>query len=157
PALINFGLDPISSHLFILYWGMLSYITPPVALAAVAASVIARSGQMETAFMAMRLGSIKFILPFIIVVTPALIIRGEPLEVVLTISACTIAVILMAIGFEGHLYWVGRIAWPTRAALLVAAAGFLYPDMTTYAISAVATLVIFGIAKMRGPKPPVLA
>jgi len=77
PALIQFGLDPVASHLFILYWGMISYITPPVALAAVTAAVIARSDQWQTGIMAMRLGSIKFILPFIVVLTPALIMRGE--------------------------------------------------------------------------------
>ena len=142
PALIEFGLDPIASHLFILYWGMLSYITPPVALAAVAASVIARSSQMETAMMAMRLGSIKFVLPFIIVLTPALIIRGEPLDVVLTISACTVAVVLMAAGFEGFLYGVGKIGMALRTVMFLGAAGFLYPNYTSYAITAVGTVVV---------------
>ena len=61
------------------------------------------------AFMAMRLGSIKFVLPFIMVLTPALIMRGEPLEIVISIVTCTIAVIIMAMGFEGYLYGVGRI------------------------------------------------
>ncbi len=143
PALIEFGLDPIASHLFILYWGMLSYITPPVALAAVAASVIARSSQMETAMMAMRLGSIKFVLPFIIVLTPALIIRGEPLDVVLTISACTVAVVLMAAGFEGFLYGVGKIGMALRTVMFLGAAGFLYPNYTSYAITAVGTVVVY--------------
>ena len=141
PALIEFGLDPIASHLFILYWGMLSYITPPVALAAVAASVIARSNQMETAMMAMRLGSIKFVLPFIIVLTPALIIRGEPLDVVLTISACTVAVVLMAAGFEGFLYGVGNIGLGLRGLMFIGAGGFLYPNYTSYAITLGATVV----------------
>ena len=148
PALIEFGLDPIASHLFILYWGMLSYITPPVALAAVAASVIAGSKQMETAFVAMRLGSIKFILPFVIVLTPALIIRGEPLDVVVTITACTIAVILMAAGFEGYLYHVGRIGKGMRTLMFLLAGGFLYPDTTSYAIATVATIIIYGGALM---------
>ena len=110
PALIEFGIDPVASHLFILYWGMLSYITPPVALAAVAASVIAGSKQMETAITAMRLGSIKFVLPFILVLTPALILRGEDVgEIVAVIAACSLAIVLLAAGFEGYLYGVGRI------------------------------------------------
>ena len=146
PALIEFGLDPVASHLFILYWGMLSYITPPVALAAVAASVIARSGQMETAFMAMRLGSIKFILPFILIVTPALIIRGEPIDIILTISACTVAVGLMAVGFEGYLYGVGVINIGTRLALLLGAAGFLYPNYLSYLLSTLFTLLVYASA-----------
>ncbi len=157
PALIEFGLDPIASHLFILYWGMLSYITPPVALAAVAASVIAGSKQMETAFMAMRLGSIKFVLPFVLVVTPALIMRGEPLEVILTISACTLAVFVMAAGFEGYLYWVGRISWPVRILTLVIAAGLLYTNYYSYLLAIIALLLLYGfllLFRRRQPGAP---
>jgi TRAP transporter 4TM/12TM fusion protein len=145
PALIEFGLDPIASHLFILYWGMLSYITPPVALAAVAASVIAGSKQMETAFTAMRLGSIKFILPFILVLTPALILRGDSvLVMVVTVSAVSVAVVLMATGFEGYLYGVGPVGWPIRICLFLGAAGFLYPSFTSYGITAVGTVIVYG-------------
>ncbi len=144
PALIEFGLDPIASHLFILYWGMMSYITPPVALAAVAAAVIAKSGAMETAFLAMRLGSIKFILPFIIVLTPSLIMRGEPDAIIVSISACVVAVMLMSAGFEGYLYGVGALQWPSRIALLIAAAGFIYTDKYSYMAAAVLFAATYG-------------
>jgi len=145
PALIEFGLDPIASHLFILYWGMMSYITPPVALAAVAAAVIARSGAMETAFLAMRLGSIKFILPFIIVMTPSLIMRGETDAILISIAACVMAVILMSAGFEGYLYGVGNLKWPSRIALLIAAAGFIYTDIYSYMAAAVLVAVTYAV------------
>lgn len=144
PALIDFGLDPIASHLFILYWGMISYITPPVALAAVTAAVIAKSDQMETAMMAMRLGSIKFILPFIIVLTPALIMRGEAFDIVVAISTCTVAVIAMAAGFEGYLYGIGRIGMLTRGLLFVSAAGFLYQDPIANAAGAAVAIISYG-------------
>ena len=144
PALIEFGLDPIGSHLFILYWGMISYITPPVALAAVAAAVIAKSGAMETAFLAMRLGSIKFILPFIIVLTPSLILRGEPDAIVISISTCIIAVILMSAGFEGYLYGIGKLQWPSRITLLIAAGGFIYTDKYSYMAAAVLLTITYG-------------
>jgi TRAP transporter 4TM/12TM fusion protein len=148
PALIEFGLDPVASHLFILYWGMLSYITPPVALAAVASSVIAQSNQMETAFKAMRLGSITFVLPFIMVLTPALILRGDPFDVVVTITACSVAVVLLAGGFEGYLYGVGPVGLPIRALLFAGAAGFLYPSYTSYAITAAATVGVYLVIYM---------
>lgn len=144
PALIEFGLDPVASHLFILYWGMLSYITPPVALAAVAASVIAKSNQMETAMTAMRLGSIKFVLPFILVLTPALILRGgTPVEIIAVISACTFAVVLMAAGFEGYLYGVGRIGPVVRVAMFLGAACLLYPDYTAWAAGAAGVVIVY--------------
>ena len=141
PALIKFGLDPIASHLFILYWGMISYITPPVALAAVTAAVIAKSDQWQTGVTAMRLGSIKFVLPFIIVLTPALIMRGEPFDILWTISTCTMAVVVMATGFEGYLYWVGRIGWPTRILMFISAAGLLYQDYIAQLIGLLAAIV----------------
>ena len=121
PALIEFGIDPVASHLFILYWGMLSYITPPVALAAVAASVIAGSKQMETAITAMRLGSIKFVLPFILVLTPALILRGEDVgEIVAVIAACSLAIVLLSGGLRGLSLWrrAHRVLHPPRRILL---------------------------------------
>jgi TRAP transporter 4TM/12TM fusion protein len=144
PALIEFGIDPVASHLFILYWGMLSYITPPVALAAVAASVIAGSKQMETAITAMRLGSIKFVLPFILVLTPALILRGGgPVEIVSVIAACSLAIVLMASGFEGYLYGVGRIGGIVRIAIFICAAGLLYPDYTSWGIAAAGVALVY--------------
>tara|TARA_Y100000588_G_scaffold38220_1_gene36673 strand:+ start:667 stop:2619 length:1953 start_codon:yes stop_codon:yes gene_type:complete len=143
PALIKFGLDPIASHLFILYWGMISYITPPVALAAVTAAVIAKSDQWQTGVTAMRLGSIKFILPFIVVLTPALIMRGEAFDIVWTISTCTLAVVVMAAGFEGYLYYVGRIGWPTRILLFLSAAGFLYQDHIAQLIGLVVAILAY--------------
>ena len=149
PALIEFGLDPIASHLFILYWGMISYITPPVALAAVAASVIARSSQMETAMVAMRLGSIKFVLPFVLVLTPALIMRGEPWDVVTTITATTIAVLFMAAGFEGWVYGVGKIGRGLKIVFFLGAAGFLYQDVKVYLATGVIMAIIYGVLIVR--------
>jgi TRAP transporter 4TM/12TM fusion protein len=146
PALIEFGLNPIASHLFILYWGMLSYITPPVALAAVASSVIAGSNQMETAVKAMRLGSITFVLPFIFVLTPALILIGDPGEIVITVAACSTAIVLMASGFEGYLYGIGKIGRPMRILMMIGAAGFLYPHYISYAAAFIGVSVVYFIA-----------
>jgi len=129
PALIGAGMDPIASHLFILYWGMLSYITPPVALAAVAASTIAKSSPMATGFLAMRLGLTNFILPFLFVFTPTLILRGETGAIVHDVTTAIIAVWLMSAAFEGWLYFVGRIGYVTRFFLLVAAVCLLDPGL----------------------------
>ncbi|MGI9478623.1 MAG: hypothetical protein ACR2PI_18115, partial [Hyphomicrobiaceae bacterium] len=102
-------------------------------------------------------GSIKFVLPFVLVVTPALIMRGEPLEVILTISACTLAVFVMAAGFEGYLYWVGRIGWPVRIFTLVIAAGLLYTNYYSYLVAIIALLLLYGflfLFKRRQPGAP---
>ena len=64
PALINAGLDPLATHMFIMYWGMLSFITPPVALAAFAAASVANVSPMRAGIAAMRLGAIIYFIPF---------------------------------------------------------------------------------------------
>jgi TRAP transporter 4TM/12TM fusion protein len=127
PALIGAGMDPVASHLFILYWGMLSYITPPVALAAVAASSIAGSNALKTGFLAMRMGLTNFILPFLFVLSPTLILRGDTGSILHDVTTAVIAVWLMASAFEGWLYYVGRIGVVSRGFLLVAALCFLDP------------------------------
>lgn len=131
PALTQQGLDMVASHLFILYWGMLSYITPPVALAAVVAAGIAGSGNLRTGIQAMRLGSVLFILPFAFVLNPALILRGAPLEVMQSVVTAGIAIWLIACAFEGYLHFIGRL--PVWARLIVGAAGLslLIPEAHT--------------------------
>ena len=129
PALIGAGLDPVASHLFILYWGMLSFITPPVALAAVAASGIAESKPINTGFMAMKMGLINFILPFLFVLTPTLFLRGDPWAIVHDVTTALAAVWVMASAFEGWLYFVGRIGVVSRSALILAALALLDPGL----------------------------
>ncbi|BBI49619.1 hypothetical protein HORIV_20400 [Vreelandella olivaria] len=70
------GLNPLASHLFILYWGMLSYITPPVALAAITAAGVAGANSTLTSLHAVRLGAVLFVLPFLFVLNPSLILQG---------------------------------------------------------------------------------
>ncbi len=146
PALIQAGLDPIASHLFILYWGMLSYITPPVALAAVAAAIIAKADTMAIGVRAMRLGLINFILPFIFVLNPALILNGEFTEIILMVSSAMIAVWLMASAFEGYLYYVGTVTWLIRAPLLIGAAFMLYPGTISFFIGVVIVVASYAVA-----------
>lgn len=152
PAMIDAGLDPVASHLFILYWGMLSYITPPVALAAVAASTISGAPALKSGFLAMRMGVINFILPFLFVLTPTLILRGPTFDVIHDVTTAVIAVWLMAAGFEGWLYGVGRIAYWARGALLGAAVVFLLPGLMTDAIGFAIVVVVFMLAKLFGQK-----
>src|SRR3546814_8093149 len=81
PSLITAGLDPMAVHMFILYWGMLSFITPPVALGAFAAATLAGARPMETGLQAMRLGSVIYFIPFMFVPNPALIMQGPLWEI----------------------------------------------------------------------------
>lgn len=130
-AMIESGLNPVAGHLFILYWGMMSYITPPVAVAAVAAATIAGAPAMETGFRAMRLGAILFILPFLFALNPTLVMVGEPIDIAHDVITAIIAVWMLASAFEGWLYGAGRLNGPLRVVLVGAACCVLYPGTVT--------------------------
>jgi TRAP-type uncharacterized transport system fused permease subunit len=116
-------------HLFLLYWGMISFITPPVALGAYAAASIAKSSPMRTGLEAMRLGSVIYFVPFFFVLNPALIGRGSALEVVVVLATAIAGVALLCASLQGYLWGVGALdgnrlyAWPAR--LLLALAGIV--------------------------------
>ena len=76
PALVEAGVQPIAAHLFVLYYGMMSLITPPVCIAAFSAAILAEAGAMKTGFEACRLGWSAYIVPFLFVVAPALMMQG---------------------------------------------------------------------------------
>ncbi|MBL8673868.1 MAG: TRAP transporter fused permease subunit, partial [Rhodospirillales bacterium] len=136
PALIEGGLNPIAAHLFILYWGLISFITPPVALAAIAAASIAKSDPWRTGIWAMRLGLVNFVLPFLFVLNPTLILIGSPMDILHDVASACFAIWLLAAGLEGWLYGVGRIGWASRAPLIAAALGLLTPGAVTDLIGA---------------------
>jgi TRAP transporter 4TM/12TM fusion protein len=125
PALIRGGLDPMAVHLFILYWGMLSYITPPVALGAYAAASVAQANPMATGFKAMQLGTVIYFIPFFFVLEPALLLSGPWQSIVSTTAFAVAGIILIAGALQGYLIGVGSLAthavwaWPIRAMVLL--------------------------------------
>lgn len=144
PALVGAGLNPVASHLFILYWGLISFITPPVALAAITAASIARSDPWLTGVWAMRLGFVNFIVPFLFVLNPTLILQGEPLAILHDVTTAIFAVWVLSSAMEGWLYGVGRLLWPARALLVLAGLGMLVPGMATDLFGAVVLAVVYG-------------
>ncbi|MCE8050945.1 TRAP transporter fused permease subunit [Halomonas daqingensis] len=134
PALIQGGgLDPMAVHMFILYWGMLSFITPPVALGAFAAATVAGARPMATGLQAMRLGSVIYFIPFLFVLNPALIMQAEPLQIGLVFVQALIGIVLFASAMQGYLIGVGRLGigavseTVTRGLVLVAGLLFALP------------------------------
>lgn len=128
PALINTGLNPMSVHMFLLYWGMLSFITPPVALAAFAASSVAKCNPMETGVEAMRIGSIIYFIPFFFVFNPALLGLGTFGEVAIVCLTAVIGIVLVSAGLQGYLLGIGTVRnWIARGLLLVAGMALAMP------------------------------
>jgi len=128
PALINAGLHPIGAHLFFLYWGMLSFITPPVCLSVYAACGIAGSGVVRTGLQAVRLGMVGFLIPFFFILNPALIGEGTFFEVVHAFISAVVGVVLLSAALEGYFLVLGRIGWVTRILWFSAGILLMFPE-----------------------------
>lgn len=125
PALVEAGLSPLAVHMFILYWGMLSFITPPVAVGAFTAAKVAGSHPMKTGFMSMHLGSIIYFIPFFFVLEPALLLQGSGVDIVKAVISAVVGIFLVAGGLQGYLPKLGSLAgsgvlqWPVRGLFML--------------------------------------
>ncbi|MGM4886376.1 TRAP transporter permease [Tardiphaga sp. 1201_B9_N1_1] len=127
PALEKLGLNKMAVHMFIFYWGMLSSITPPVAIASFAAAGIAGAPAMKTGWESMWVGSIIYFIPFFFVLNPALLLQGDSpyLEAFgLTGLAC-LGIVFICGGIQGYQAYVGDLRragameWPLRVLLVI--------------------------------------
>ena len=125
PVLLDLGVVPLAAHFFIFYFGMMSMVTPPVALAAYAASAIAGSGIMATAFAAFRFALVGFALPYAFVLRPALLWLSESggtpavWTVFVNFSLTLIGTVVLATAIAGYVF--NRLSLWTRCVLFVAA------------------------------------
>lgn len=132
PALINAGLDPLASHMFIMYWGMLSFITPPVALSAFAAATVAQTSPMRVGVESMRLGAIIYFIPFFFVFNPAMLLQGSFMEIAPVLVTAVIGVTLVSGALQGYLIGFGLLGngaagLLVRALLVIAGLVFAIP------------------------------
>jgi TRAP transporter 4TM/12TM fusion protein len=121
PALIKVGVSPIAAHLYVMYFGMMSMITPPVAIAAFAAASIAGADPMRTGWSAVAFGWTAFVVPFLFVLSPQLLLQGAPWAVALAAATAMAGVWLVSIAVTG--YFLRPLAAPWRAAF--AASGLM--------------------------------
>ncbi len=103
PALIEVGVLPIAAHLYVMYFGMMSMLTPPVAIAAFAAATVAKSDPMRTGWSATRFAWSAYVVPFLFVASPSLILIGAPVDVALAIATAILGVWLVSVGVIGYL------------------------------------------------------
>jgi TRAP transporter 4TM/12TM fusion protein len=96
PALVQMGVPDLAAHLFIFYFGLLSFLTPPVAVASYVAAGLAGSGMWSTSWEALKLGAVAYLLPFLWCYNPALILQGSPLAIVYAIVTAFVAALLVA-------------------------------------------------------------
>ena len=147
PALVEVGLQPMAAHLFVLYFGMMSMITPPIALAAFAAASIARADPMKTGLASVKFGWVAFVIPFLFAFSPSLILIGEPAEIAWAIVTATLGVWLVSAGLAG--YFANKLSMPMRVLFCVAGLAALIPaGMFPGAIYTDVVGVILGAAVM---------
>ena len=145
PALVEVGVEPIAAHLFILYFGMMSMITPPVAIAAFAAASLTGEDPMRTGFAAMRFGWLAYVIPFLFVLSPTLLMRGEASEILISAFTALAGVWLVSAGMIGYLFHrqsvVERIAFIAAGLALMipanAVSGQFTTDIAGFALGAV--------------------
>jgi len=125
PALIQAGIGSISAHLFVLYFGMMSMITPPVAFAAFAAATLANADPMRTGFEAAKFGWPAYVVPFLFVASPSLLLQGSAWELVLAVATAIGGVGLVTIGVTG--YVVRPLKAPVRTAFVVSGIALMIP------------------------------
>ena len=103
PSLIQAGVTPIAAHMFAFYFGVVSTITPPVALASFAGAAIAKSPPMATAVESSKVGIAKYIVPFAFIYNPSLLMEGSYLISLYSLLSVLLAYWSMTLGLEGYL------------------------------------------------------
>ena len=129
PALVKMGVEPISAHLFAFYFGLVSAITPPVALASFAAAGIAGSNPMQTGVHSFRLGIAKYVLPFVFVFAPGMVFIGSWHQIVLGILGGFAGIYALTVFTEGWLKY--RVNWITRLVMAGCALLFFTPGIAS--------------------------
>lgn len=152
PALIQMGLPPYTAHMFAFYYACLSLITPPVAISTYAAAGIAQSNIWLTGWTAFRLGLAGYIVPFMFVYGPSLLLVGSPLKVATTVITALIGVFFLAAGLEGYI--TRNLSRLERLFSLVAALLLIAPSFKTLIPGAAlgGALILRGFYKSRRKK-----
>ena len=143
PILMQMGVPLVCAHFFVFYFGILADITPPVALAAFAASAIAKSDAMRTAFNASKIAIAAYIVPFVFAFYPEMILQGNPLP--MWLYAINIGMALFGLfGVAGGLcgYFRGNINVVLRAVMIVAGVCVMLPIADLGSVMSVASNLV---------------
>lgn len=145
PALIKLGVPLIAAHLFVFYFAIISAITPPVAMAVYAAAGISGSNIWKTGIAAMKIGATGFIVPFMFVYGPSLLLIGSPTSIVMTIVSASIGVVLLSAGLMG--WFLKETNYLERAMLIAGAIFLIKPGLFTDAVGLVLLIIVILLQK----------
>ncbi len=125
PALVKLGVAPLAAHMFVMYFGMMSMVTPPIALAAYAAANIAQCDPDKAGWMGMRIGWAAYLVPFLFVYDPPLLMQGTWWQILWAVGTNCVGLWCGTIAVVG--YYVNRVAPWHRVLFLAAGLALLYP------------------------------
>lgn len=148
PPLVEMGVPILTAHMFVFFFGCISTITPPVALASYVAAGIAGSDINKTSWTAFAYGITSYILPFMFFFSPALLMQGTGLEIFAAIVTGLIAVFCIASGVVG--YFLHPINWLGRALLALAGLLLMYQTTSTALLAGVVMAGVVGLLKVGG-------
>ena len=143
PAIIKLGVIPPAAHMFAFYFAILSAITPPVALATYAAAGLAKSDLWQSGWAAVKMGAAGFIVPFMFVFSPSLLLIGDWIDVVHAGVTATSGCVLLAAGLHGWL--LSETPWWQRVLLVAAAIALIKPGLVTDLIGLGLAGVVIGL------------
>ena len=143
PGLVQMGVPKMAAHMFIFYMGVTSDLTPPTCLSPFAAAAIAGSPPMATAWQAMRLGAVLYIVPFMFVYSPELLMMGSWPVILLALARAALGVFCLAAALQG---WMRCRTTPAERALLFAAAGlFIVPNVLADVAAVALLAAVYGL------------
>lgn len=151
PALKQMNVLPLAAHLFIFYFGIISNVTPPVALAAYAAAGVARCNPTKTGFFAFKLSLSGFILPFIFVYNPVLLMQGSAIEIIQSLITALLGIYSLSCALEKFAFkW--EISQVERVALFVSAILLVVPGTLKDVVGFLVLAAIFALKLIENKK-----
>lgn len=145
PAIIEVGgLNTIAVHFFIVYYAMLSAITPPVGAAAFLAGTIAGAPPMRTSVTAMRLGVVIYFIPLFFLFQPALVLQGDLTPLLYVLPSIVVGIMMISGGLEGWMLGAGKVPHVLRMPLLGIGFAFSFPGFWTTIISGALAVLLIG-------------
>ncbi|MPY70121.1 MAG: TRAP transporter fused permease subunit [Alphaproteobacteria bacterium] len=146
PALIELGVPDIAAHLFVVYWGLASFYTPPMCIVVYVTIGISGSKVWETGWEAVRLGIAAFLIPFAFALNPALLLMSDLGHIVQATVTAAIGAVLVASGVRG--YAIGHLNPVERVAMLAAGILFIAPGLMLPAVGLGIVVVVLGLQRI---------
>ncbi|QKK12333.1 MAG: TRAP transporter fused permease subunit [Pseudomonadota bacterium] len=147
PALVQGGVTELAAHMFVFYFGTLSFLTPPVCISVFVAAALARAPPMRTAFFSMRLALIAYLIPFLFVYHPGFLLQGSPEAIANTLVGAVAGVYLLTIGLVG--YCVRPLGLFYRLSSIAVGLAMLWIGVSSWSVAVLGWLLIGGAQIVR--------